>query len=145
VSIKLSEDQIDFKRHSYPPNADMNVTPFVDVMLVLLIIFMVAAPLATVTIPVELPRSTAAPTPPPATPVNVTLQADGALFVNNDRTDLDHLADAVRGAAGQRLDARILVRGDRHIEYGQLIEVMDRLANNGFSTVGLVTDLGEKP
>jgi biopolymer transport protein ExbD len=144
MSIKLSEDQVDFKRHSYPPNAEMNVTPFVDVMLVLLVIFMVAAPLATATIPVELPRNKSA-APPPETPITVTMQADGSLYVNSGKTTLEGLDDAVLAASGRNREARILVRGDRHLEYGRLMEVMDRLAESGYGTVGLVTDPSGRP
>jgi len=145
MSIKLSEDQISFRRHSYPPNAEINVTPFVDVILVLLVIFMIAAPLATVTIPVELPRSTAAPTPPPATPVTVTVQTDGTIFVGNTKTDAQHLIPALLSATNKDLGTRILLRGDKHLEYGQLMQVMDELSDGGFSTIGLVSQQTDKP
>jgi TonB system transport protein ExbD (group 1) len=145
MSIKLSEDQVSFRRHSYPPNAEINVTPFVDVILVLLVIFMIAAPLATVTIPVELPRSTAAPTPPPATPVTVTVQTDGTIFVGNTKTDAQHLIPALLSATNKDLGTRILLRGDKHLEYGQLMQVMDELSDGGFSTIGLVSQQTDMP
>lgn len=145
MSIKLSEDQVSFRRHSYPPNAEINVTPFVDVILVLLVIFMIAAPLATVTIPVQLPRSTAASTPPPAAPVTVTVQTDGSIYVGDTKTDAQHLIAILLVATKQDLGTRILLRGDTHLEYGQLMEVMNELSDGGFSTIGLVSQQTGKP
>ena len=145
MSIKLSEDQVSFRRHSYPPNAEMNVTPFVDVMLVLLVIFMIVAPLATVTIPVDLPQSTAAATPPPAAPVTVTVQTDGAIYVGDTKTDAAALVAVLLAATKHDLNTRILLRGDTHLEYGQLMQVMNELSDGGFSMIGLVSQQSEKP
>jgi len=139
MSIKLSEDQVSFRRHSYPPNAEINVTPFVDVMLVLLVIFMIVAPLATVTVPVDLPRSIAAPTPPPIAPVTVTVQTNGSIFVGNVKTDQKDLVAALLVVTKQNLGTSILMRGDTHLEYGQLMQVMNELSDGGFSLIGLVS------
>lgn len=139
MSIKLSEDQVSFRRHSYPPNAEINVTPFVDVILVLLVIFMIAAPLATVTIPVDLPRTSMTATPPPAQPVTVTVQADGTIYVGNTKTDVKNLVAALLVATKQNLDTRILLQGDKHLEYDQLMAVMNELSDGGFSKIGLVS------
>lgn len=145
MSIKLAEDQVSFRRHSYPQNAEINVTPFVDVMLVLLIIFMIASPLATVTVPVDLPRNTSSPAPPPATPVTVTVQVDGTLFVGPLKTDAAHLIPALLAATKQNLDTRILLRADHRLQYGQLMDVMNELSDGGFNKVGLVAEQSGKP
>jgi TonB system transport protein ExbD (group 1) len=145
MSIKLAEDQVSFRRHSYPPNAEINVTPFVDVILVLLVIFMIAAPLATVTVPVDLPNNSAQPTPPPAQPVTVTVQVDGTIFVGQTRADAAHLVPELLAATGKNLDTRILLRGDKHLQYGQLMDVMNDLSDGGFNKVGLVAEESGKP
>jgi len=145
MSIKLSEDQVSFRRHSYPPNAEINVTPFVDVILVLLVIFMIAAPLTTVTIPVDLPRSSATATPPPAAPVTITVQTDGTIFVGETRTDEKDLIAVLGIATKGNYQTRILLRGDKHLEYGQLMEVMNELSDGGFSMIGLVSQQTDSP
>lgn len=139
MSIKLADDQVSFRRHSYPPNAEINVTPFVDVILVLLVIFMIVAPLATVTVPVQLPRSSAAAAPAPLAPVTVTVQANGTIYVGNAKTDEAHLVPALLAATRGDLGTRILLRGDTHLEYGRLMQVMDTVSGGGFSMIGLVS------
>lgn len=121
-----------------PESHDINVTPFIDVMLVLLIIFMVAAPLATVQVPVELPASAAAPTPPPDKPIFLTVQADKTLSLGDDVVSREALAQALTVATGGETNTRLFVRADKTIEYGTLMEVMDLLRAAGYFKVALV-------
>ena len=124
-----------------PLNHDINVTPFIDVMLVLLIIFMVAAPLATVDAKVDLPVSNAAPAPKPEKPVYLTSKADGALVVNETPVALAGLGGAVQQAFGAgRTDTnqRIFLRADRKVPYERIVEAMNALRAAGYLQIALV-------
>ena len=117
---------------------DINVTPFIDVMLVLLIIFMVAAPLSTVDLPVDLPTATAIPDKRLDIPTYVTIQADLAVAINDTpvkRVDLVHSLDAM---SANEKDQRILLRADRGVPYGELMDVLERLRLGGYSKIALV-------
>lgn len=121
-----------------PENHEINVTPFIDVMLVLLIIFMVAAPLATVSVPVDLPASSATPQPAPDEPVYLTIQADLSLTLGNDlRVERVALADNMRQLAPDE-EQRIFLRADQTVPYGELMEVMNVLGTAGYLKVALV-------
>jgi biopolymer transport protein ExbD len=117
---------------------DINVTPFIDVMLVLLIIFMVAAPLATVDVAVDLPSSTAPPQQRPPKPVYVTLKADGSLAIGDNPVARDALPAALAAATGGDKDERIFMRGDKVVPYGSVMELMNDLRNAGYLKVALV-------
>ena len=127
-------------RYEIEQNASINVTPFVDVMLVLLIIFMVAAPLASVTIKVTLPPAVAKPAPNPPKPVYISIKRNGSIFVGDNATDLDSLADDLNKAVGRRdpTKERIFIRGDEDMEYIAFMNVMNKLQDNGFYSVALV-------
>src|SRR6201984_2824973 len=117
---------------------EINVTPFIDVMLVLLIIFMVAAPLATVDVPVDLPASTALPQQRPPKPVYLTLKADGSLALGDNPVARDALADVLATATSGDKEERIFLRGDRAVPYGEVMEVMNDLRRTGYLKVALV-------
>lgn len=117
---------------------EINVTPFIDVMLVLLIIFMVVAPLSTVDVPVELPVSAAHPAPKPDKPLYVTLKADLSLAVGNDAVMWNGLGSALDSQTGGDRNKRLFLRADKAVPYGELIRLMDALRAAGYLKVALV-------
>lgn len=125
------------------PMSEINVTPFVDVMLVLLIIFMVAAPLLTVGVPVELPRTAASALPTEQEePLTVTLTAEGVIQIQTTDTPANELIPRLRAIAAERNGDQIFLRADGAIPYADVMQVMGALNAGGFSNVGLVTDTG---
>jgi len=131
------------RRGSSRPMAEINVTPFVDVMLVLLIIFMVAAPLLTVGVPVELPKTAAGALPvDQEEPLTVTITAEGAVQIQTTETPRDQLIVRLRGIAAERESDRVFLRADGAVPYAQVMQVMGALNAGGFSNIGLVTDIG---
>lgn len=119
-------------------NHEINVTPFIDVMLVLLIIFMVAAPLATVDLGVDLPASAVQPQPRPDQPVFVTLKPDLAVAIGEDVIAREALAQALGAATKGNRDERIFLRADKSVSYGELMNLMNLLRNAGYLKVALV-------
>jgi biopolymer transport protein ExbD len=117
---------------------EINVTPFIDVMLVLLIIFMVAAPLATVDLGVDLPASAVEPQPRPDKPVFVTVKPDLSVAVGEDVIARDTLASTLDSATHGKKDERIYLRADKAVSYGDLMEVMNLLRNAGYLKIALV-------
>ena len=117
---------------------EINVTPFIDVMLVLLIIFMVAAPLATVDVPVDLPASTAQPQQRPNKPVYITLKADGSLAIGDNPVPHDMLAATLASETGGDHEQRIFLRGDRAVPYGDVMLLMNDLRAAGYLKVALI-------
>jgi biopolymer transport protein ExbD len=129
-------------RYDVEMNHSINVTPFVDVMLVLLIIFMVAAPLASVTIKVALPAANSPPQVKPPKVVYISIKQNGDLFIGDFPTDLSQLPDGLRlamgVAPGAQTTERVFIRGDQNMEYGKFLDVMNTLQDNGFYSVALV-------
>lgn len=122
--------------------AEINITPFVDVMLVLLIIFMVAAPLMTVGVPVELPKTTANALPSDEEePLTVTITADGLITIQNTETSREELVAKLQAIAAERTSDRIFLRADGANDWNTVAEIMGALNSGGFSNIGLVTDI----
>src|SRR5215469_16802296 len=112
------------RRRRVRPMSEINVTPFVDVMLVLLIVFMVTAPLLTVGVPVDLPKTKAQPLSQDREPLTVTLKRDGHIYLQNTRVSEDDLVPKLTAIASNGYDQRIFVRGDKSVDYGRVMEVM---------------------
>ncbi|WP_407313688.1 TonB system transport protein ExbD [Pseudomonas sp. nanlin1] len=119
-------------------NHEINVTPFIDVMLVLLIIFMVAAPLATVDIKVDLPASTAKPVPRPEKPVFLSVKADKGIYVGDDRIEPGQLGQVLDQRTKGKKDTTIFFQADKGVDYGDLMAVMNDMRAAGYLKVGLV-------
>ena len=134
-------------RYHVEQNSEINVTPFVDVMLVLLIIFMVAAPLASVSIEVKLPTAVAKPRKNPPTPVYISITSDGNLFIGDNPTDLASIGDDLRTQipARNHSTARIFIRGDKKVRYGDFMQLMNALQDNAFYSVALIGEDNSEP
>jgi len=127
-------------RGRYRPMSEINVTPLVDVMLVLLVIFMVTAPLLTVGVPVDLPQTQAPPINEPKEPLVITLNREGVIYVQESSIETDALVPKLQAITGANPDAVIYVRGDKDINYGRVLEVMSLVSSAGFRKVSLVAE-----
>ena len=127
-------------RFNVEQNSEINVTPFVDVMLVLLIIFMVAAPLASVSVEVNLPPAVAKASQSPPKPVYISIKASGQVFIGDNRTTVDEMGQDIAKSIGRRdpTKERIYIRADEKTRYGNFMEVMNTLQDNGFYSVALI-------
>lgn len=123
--------------------AEINVTPFVDVMLVLLIVFMVTAPLLTVGVPVDLPKTHAQALGQDREPLSVSIRRDGHIYLQNTPVNEDELVPKLTAISGNGYDQRIFVRGDRAVDYGRVMEIMAMISAAGFTHIGLVTDVAK--
>ncbi|MBI2240738.1 MAG: protein TolR [Magnetospirillum gryphiswaldense] len=128
-------------RNRHRPVSDINVTPMVDVMLVLLIIFMVTAPLLTAGVQVDLPKTSAAPIKGDDQPLSVSIDAKGDIWIQETMVTLEELAPKLQAITAQKPDTRIFIRGDKGIDYGRVMEVMGNLGSAGFTKVSLVTEM----
>ncbi|KKN85596.1 hypothetical protein LCGC14_0277240 [marine sediment metagenome] len=120
--------------------SEINVTPMVDVMLVLLIIFMVAAPLLTVGVPIELPETQAKALNSESQPITISVNSSGAVYLNDTEIPIDEVVAKLEAVAKAGYKERIFVRGDRAADYGTVMKVMARISAAGFRNIGLVTD-----
>ncbi len=127
--------------HDYRPMSEINVTPMVDVMLVLLIIFMVTAPLMTVGVPVDLPKTEASVISGKDEPLVITIDGMGRVFLQETEIELDKLVPRLRAITANKRGQRIFVRGDRSVFYGQIMEVMGTVNAAGFAKVALIVEL----
>ena|SRR5436190_18980167 len=127
-------------RYDLGQNSEINVTPFVDVMLVLLIIFMVAAPLATVSVKVDLPTARAKPSENPPTPIYLSIQKSGKIYIGDFPTTLDDLGDKIKESLSGRNPEkeRIFIRADNDVQYQDFMRVLNKLQDKGFYSVALV-------
>jgi biopolymer transport protein TolR len=127
-------------RRSYRPMSEINVTPFVDVMLVLLIIFMITAPLLTVGVQVDLPKTSAKSIAGKDEPLTITVKKEGQIYLQETELELDALAPRLQAITGNNPDVRIFVRGDKAVNYGLVMEVMGTINRAGFKKVALITE-----
>ncbi len=129
------------RRGSYRPMADINVTPLVDVMLVLLIVFMVTAPLLTVAVPIDLPKTNARSLSQDKEPLVISIDSKGKVYLQETAMELGSLVDKLKAVTGANPDARIFVRGDKGVTYGRIMEIMGTVSAAGFNKVALVAEL----
>ncbi|EJL88076.1 TonB system transport protein ExbD [Pantoea sp. BIGb0393] len=133
MAMRLNDDSVgDGEMH------EINVTPFIDVMLVLLIIFMVAAPLATVDVRVNLPASTSAPQPRPEKPVYLSIKEDKQIYIGNDAVTKETLVNTLTAQTEGKKDTTIFFQADKSVDYATLMEVMDQLREAGYLKIGLM-------
>jgi len=128
------------RRGRYRPLAEINVTPLVDVMLVLLIVFMVTAPLMTSGVPVDLPKTSAAPLNQDSDPLTVSVNAEGKIYLQDTEATLPELVSKLQAISENKSDRRIFVRGDKGIAYGRVLEVMATITQGGFTKVALLAE-----
>jgi biopolymer transport protein TolR len=128
------------RRRRSPPMSEINVTPFVDVMLVLLIVFMVTAPLLTVGVPIDLPQTKAKALGEDREPLAITIDEMGTIYLQNSEIEADQLVPKLMAITNNGYNQRIFVRGDRSVGYGRVMEVMGLLNAAGFTRIGLVTN-----
>jgi biopolymer transport protein TolR len=133
------------KRGGYRPMAEINVTPFVDVMLVLLIVFMVTAPLLTVGVPLDLPQTEAQNISEPEEPLVISVRRDGRVYLQETEVEMANLVPLLIAITDANPEATIFVRGDRELVYGRVMEVLGRVSAAGFTGVSLVAEQPNAP
>jgi biopolymer transport protein TolR len=143
ISVENAASGGAHKRRRRAVMSEINVTPFVDVMLVLLIVFMVSAPLLTVGVPINLPQSQAKALQQDNAPLTLSVNVDGQIFLQNSEIKLDDLVPKLKAIADARhgFDEQIYVRGDKKVDYGTMMRVMGRLSAAGYHKVALVTEV----
>ncbi len=129
------------QRGSYRPLSEINVTPFVDVMLVLLIVFMITAPLLTVGVPIELPKTKAKSIAEAVEPLVITVNAEGTVFIQDTEVEIENLVPRLKAITESKADTRIYVRGDKNVKYGRVMEVMGTINVAGFTRVAMIAEL----
>jgi len=132
------------RRRRYRPMAEINVTPMVDVMLVLLIVFMVTAPLLTVGVPIDLPETKAEQLQGDKEPLTISVDTDGRIYLQDTEIPLDEVVPKLLAIASNGYEERIYVRGDRRVNYGTVMKVMGTISAAGFRRIALVTELEDQ-
>ena len=127
------------KKQRYTQMSEINVTPFVDVMLVLLIVFMVTAPLLTVGIKVDLPKVKATALTDIKDPIEITVKLDGEVYIGESKVEVENLIPRLNAITEQNTEARIYIRGDRVVAYGRIMEIMSMINSAGYIKVALIT------
>lgn len=128
-------------RGKYSPMSEINVTPFVDVMLVLLVVFMVTAPLLAVGVPVDLPKTDAATLEEKEEPITISIDLEGKIYIQETEVSLDDLVPRLLAISKNRDTTRIYVRGDKNIDYGRVLTTMGQITAAGFTKVALISEL----
>ncbi len=128
------------RRRRYRPMAEINVTPLVDVMLVLLIVFMVTAPLITSGVSVNLPQANAKPVNSDSTPITITVNSQDQIYLQNSQVQLSNLVSTLQQISQNNPDRRVFVRGDKDVSYGDMLQVMATITQGGFTKVALLAD-----
>lgn len=128
------------RRRPHRPMSDINVTPMVDVMLVLLVVFMVTAPLLTIGVPVSLPKTKAGALNDRVEPLTISINGQGVIYIQETATTMEGLTARLRSLRATKPDVTVFVRADRGLPYGRVMEIMGLVAQNGFSRVSLITD-----
>jgi len=141
MSVKAAGGRRRGKRARHAPMSEINVTPMVDVMLVLLIIFMVAAPLLTVGVPIELPQSQGKQLESNKEPLTISVSGNGDTFIGETKVPLEEISEKLKSIAKNGVDEQIFVRGDKGVTYGTVMRVMGRISAGGFKKVSLVTEV----
>jgi len=140
MSFSFNSKSRSKKRHAI---SEINITPFVDVLLVLLIIFMVAAPMMTSSVNIDLPKGAANPNNEKIQPITVSIKSDGTVFLQEDQVKLSVLGNKLVEISGGNLSNKILVRADKNIDYGRVMDVVRSVSVAGFNQVVLVTELAQ--
>src|SRR5689334_5417676 len=141
----VSSGNSKFRRRRYTPIADINVTPMVDVMLVLLVIFMITAPLLQVGVPVDLPKTSAQQVGGKDEPLVVSVNSKDEVFLGETKFELAELSAKLKAVYGEKPDQRVFIRGDKAINYGRMMEVMGVIIDSGFRQLGLLGEQAQPP
>ncbi|MDE3015775.1 MAG: protein TolR [Pseudomonadota bacterium] len=141
MAITTGRDLRKQRKRRADPFSEINVTPMVDVMLVLLVIFMVAAPMMTTGVTVDLPSSKAAPVAGQDEPLTVSITSDGRVYIQKTQVQPDEFEAKLKAITGEKRDTRIFVRGDKSADYGKIMQVVGAINAAGFAKVALITDV----
>ena len=140
MGASLGSDGRDTRRYRKRRFTEINVTPMVDVMLVLLIIFMVTAPMLTAGIHVDLPKTAAKPLPGSDEPLTISIQSNGDIFLGKTKMSVDELSAKMKAVAAEKSDSRVFVRGDKNVDYGRVMHVVGAINAAGITKVALITE-----